>query len=69
MNAGATMMEMVATNCWTAYLGRNKVLMEWSRVAERWGVYKAIGFLWVFAFMFWSVPKWEYGKIYCAARA
>mgnify|MGYP001658277163 CR=1 FL=1 len=69
MNGGATMIEMVATNCWTAYLGRNKMLMEWSRVAERWGVYKAIGFLWVFAFMFWSVPKWEYGKIYCAARA
>ena len=26
---------------------------------------KALGFLWVFAFFFWSVPKWEYPKIYC----
>jgi hypothetical protein len=68
MNAIAAMVEMVAISCWTAYIRRNKMLMEWSRVGERWGVYKAIGFLWVFGFMFWSVPKWHYGKIHCAAN-
>ncbi|KAJ5643426.1 uncharacterized protein N7484_005933 [Penicillium longicatenatum] len=68
MNAIAAMVEMVAISCWTAYIERNKMLIEWSRVAEKWGVYKAIGFLWVFGFMFWSVPKWHYGKIYCAAN-
>jgi len=27
---------------------------------------KVLGFLWVFAFFFWSVPKWQFPKIYCA---
>ena len=27
---------------------------------------KVIGVLWVFAFFFWSVPKWQFPKIYCA---
>lgn len=30
----------------------------------RWG--KVFGVLWVFAFFFWSVPKWQFPKIYCA---
>lgn len=24
-----------------------------------------IGYIWVFGFMFWSVPKWQYPKVYC----
>lgn len=27
---------------------------------------KVLGFLWVFAFFSWSVPKWQFPKIYCA---
>ncbi|KAJ5338657.1 hypothetical protein N7452_005385 [Penicillium brevicompactum] len=27
--------------------------------------FQLAGYVWVFAFLFWSVPKWEYGKIYC----
>jgi len=27
---------------------------------------RVLGFLWVFAFFFWSVPKWQFPKIYCA---
>jgi len=27
---------------------------------------KIVGLLWVFAFFFWSVPKWQFPKIYCA---
>ncbi len=30
---------------------------------------RAIGYLWVFGFMFWSVPKWQYPKVYCALEA
>lgn len=30
----------------------------------RW-LLKMGGFLWVFAFSFWSVPKWQYSKIHC----
>lgn len=26
---------------------------------------KILGFIWVFAFFFWSVPKWQYAKVYC----
>lgn len=26
---------------------------------------RCVGFLWVFFFFFWSVPKWQYPKIYC----
>jgi hypothetical protein len=26
---------------------------------------RALGFLWVFAFFFWSVPKWQYPKVHC----
>lgn len=29
-------------------------------------LYRSVGYAWVFAFLFWSVPKWEYGKVYCA---
>lgn len=27
---------------------------------------KSLGFFWVFVFFFWSVPKWQFPKIYCA---
>lgn len=26
---------------------------------------KVVGYLWVFGFFFWSVPKWQYPKVYC----
>ena len=26
---------------------------------------RLLGYVWLFTFMFWSVPKWEYGKIHC----
>lgn len=28
-------------------------------------VQKAHGFVWVFGFFFWSVPKWQYPKVHC----
>lgn len=31
----------------------------WSRI---------FGFVWVFSFMFWSIPKWQYPKLYCHLR-
>ena len=27
--------------------------------------FKLVGFFWVFTFFFWSVPKWQYAKVYC----
>jgi len=35
------------------------------RFASGMGV-KVVGFLWVWAFFFWSVPKWLFPKLYCA---
>ena len=26
---------------------------------------KVVGYTWVFGFFFWSVPKWQYPKVYC----
>ncbi|XHG05041.1 hypothetical protein AWENTII_008291 [Aspergillus wentii] len=26
---------------------------------------RAFGYMWVFGFLFWSVPKWQYAKVYC----
>lgn len=43
---------------------------EWGTVLERWrmsGAANVLGFVWVFGFFFWSVPMWEYAKIYCVA--
>lgn len=28
-------------------------------------IQKTLGFIWVFGFFFWSVPKWQYPKVYC----
>lgn len=30
---------------------------------------RVIGYIWVFGFMFWSVPKWQYPKVYCVLEA
>ncbi|KAI9670537.1 MAG: hypothetical protein M1831_005757 [Alyxoria varia] len=30
---------------------------------------KFVGFLWVWAFFAWSVPRWQYPKLYCAVLA
>ncbi|KAF2142812.1 uncharacterized protein K452DRAFT_307728 [Aplosporella prunicola CBS 121167] len=40
---------------------------QWRKMSE--SVFaKALGFAWVFAFFFWSVPKWQYPKLYCAMQ-
>lgn len=26
---------------------------------------RGFGFIWVFLFLFWSIPKWQYPKVYC----
>lgn len=69
MNSIAATVETVVENCWKAYTGKRKGLLEWDRIMNRWGAYKVIGFVWILGFFFWSVPKWEYGKIYCAAAS
>lgn len=39
--------------------------IDYHRFASGWGG-KILGFSWVFVFFFWSVPKWQFPKIYCA---
>ena len=55
-----------------ATVGETLVIKWWKRAVKPAGktrsLHKVLGALWVFGFFFWSVPKWEYGKIYCAAR-
>jgi hypothetical protein len=29
---------------------------------------KLLGFMWVYLFLFWSVPKWQYAKVYCIVQ-
>ena len=52
--------------------GETLVVKQWSRrfgTGETWArrglLFRSAGYAWVFIFLFWSVPKWEYGKIHC----
>lgn len=40
----------------------------WLPLVHRYGLDRLIGYLWVFGFMFWSVPKWDYGKVWCTVK-
>lgn len=46
-----------------------KPLSRWLRTGKNGATQglwlRLAGFMWVFTFLFWSVPKWEYGKIHC----
>ena len=61
--------------CGNAIAGAGELWAEGllQRLAKRAGlrlqnraVSKAAGFIWVFLFFFWSVPKWQYPKLRCA---
>lgn len=41
--------------------GRKAEFEVWERSA--WG--RILGYLWVYLFLFWSVPKWHYSKLHC----
>ena len=66
LNGIATMGETMVVKWWVrSFSNRNnkKMYETWVK-KER--LYQLVGYAWVFIFLFWSVPKWEYGKIYCA---
>lgn len=60
-NAVAAIGETLMTKWWTREKGKKST----DRACR---LYQVFGAIWVFAFLFWSVPKWEYGKIYCVAQ-
>ena len=41
------------------------VVLRGRRLGSR--MEKAVGYLWVFSFLFWSLPKVQYPKVYCGA--
>ncbi|KAJ5090746.1 hypothetical protein N7532_009430 [Penicillium argentinense] len=53
--AGETIVVKPLSRCFSTEENRARRVL-WFRLA---------GYVWVFTFLFWSVPKWEYGKIYC----
>ncbi|RJE26422.1 hypothetical protein PHISCL_01223 [Aspergillus sclerotialis] len=68
MNATATVGETAVTKWWTRSIhGKDKDLEKARSTCYSGMLYKVLGFMWVFVFMFWSIPKWEYGKIYCVS--
>lgn len=39
----------------------------WANLGARYPLAaRVLGYVWVFAFLFWSVPKWQYPKVRCA---
>lgn len=39
----------------------------WANMGARYPLAaRVLGYVWVFAFLFWSVPKWQYPKVRCA---
>ncbi|KAL4922576.1 membrane bound O-acyl transferase family-domain-containing protein [Aspergillus aurantiobrunneus] len=57
LEAGAVLMlRVVLTRIGKGHLLERLGGSAWGRV---------LGFIWVFAFMFWSIPKWQYPKLYC----
>lgn len=66
-NFGAGALETVAVRQLRALarvIGQERRLLQLS--GGVWG--KAIGYVWVYAFFFWSVPKWKYPKLYCRVQ-
>lgn len=40
----------------------------WRQLSESCVISKTLGFIWVFCFFFWSVPKWMWPKLDCAIQ-
>jgi len=46
--------------------GVQSAVLKAFKVRGRYQFYfRMIGYMWVFGFFFWSVPKWQYPKVYC----
>ncbi|CAG7996555.1 unnamed protein product [Penicillium salamii] len=59
-NFFAGLLEVVVTQLFRACVKK----LGFKRLDEsNWS--KVVGFIWVFSFMFWSIPKWQYPKLYC----
>lgn len=50
---------------WTKILHCTAMPHDGSVPRLRYFVQKCLGFMWVFAFFFWSVPKWQCPKVHC----
>lgn len=63
-NFGAGAVESVVQKRGSDLAERVGLGQRYHTFASRLGA-KVLGFLWVFTFFFWSVPKWQFPKIYC----
>ncbi|KAJ5431036.1 hypothetical protein N7445_008768 [Penicillium cf. griseofulvum] len=63
-NFVAGLLEVVVTQLLQAFVKKigQKSRLEWLDESI-WS--RIFGFVWVFSFMFWSIPKWQYPKLYC----
>ncbi|KAJ5180233.1 hypothetical protein N7492_003443 [Penicillium capsulatum] len=67
MNSIATMLETAVIKMYQKSVTKSNQ-RGWLFLIHNYGLDKLGGFVWVFGFMFWSVPKWEYGKVWCVAH-
>lgn len=68
VNFGATAIETVVMQLVQSFADSIKQrarLEKWKQ--SEWS--KILGYLWVYVFLFWSVPKWQYSKINCRILA
>jgi hypothetical protein len=63
-NFVAGLLEVVVTRLLRVFVTKlgQKHRLEWLDESI-WS--RTFGFVWVFSFMFWSIPKWQYPKLYC----
>ncbi|KAJ5178136.1 uncharacterized protein N7500_000835 [Penicillium coprophilum] len=63
-NFVAGLLEVVVTQLFRALMKKvgKKSQLKWLDESI-WS--RVFGFVWVFSFMFWSIPKWQYPKLYC----
>lgn len=66
MNVAATVTE-TALRKWYRK-SRSKNYARWTSFIQKFRLEQVLSVAWVFAFIFWSVLKWEYGKIYRAVQ-
>lgn len=67
MNAVAAVVETVVIKTYRKSIAKTSSNW-WLPLVHRYRLDRLVGYLWVFGFMFWSVPKWDYGKVWCTVQ-
>jgi hypothetical protein len=48
--------------CMSPWKRRAVQILDKKRLGK---AFRLLAFLWVYVFIFWSIPKWQYAKTYC----